>query len=99
MNFRIEYAMSVLDLKSDVPENLAASIISKKNQEISVKSIKKDPVMILQIASVIAAAVMLGIFLGKNSDLDLIQSKDSKKLQHLIEYREAHHFNIDQELF
>jgi hypothetical protein len=96
MNTRIDSAMSILELKSAVPENLVASVLSKKNH---VQSIKKDPIAILQIASVIAAAVLLGIFLGKNSDTDFIRGKESKKLQHLIEYREIHHFNINQELF
>jgi hypothetical protein len=99
MNQKIEQTLSILDIKSSLPENLTASIVAFKEEETSRKAGKINFSNILQIASVIAAGVFLGILLGKNSNMDFIQGKESKKEKSIMEYRDKHHFNVNPDFF
>ncbi len=99
MNSKIEETMSVLELRSDPPENLMESVLFKKNEWNEKKTGKPDLMTILQIASVVVAGIFLGIVLGRNSNTELIMGKDNQKEQGIIEYRDIHHLNTNQELF
>lgn len=99
MNDKINQTLSILDIETNVPGDLAKKILSEKDKKIINKTKKVDFSMILQIAAVVIAGVFLGIVLGKNSNPSLLMSKESKKQKSLIEYREIHHFNTNQNLF
>jgi len=89
----------ILDIKADVPKNLAENIILKHRETNEKKTFKIDFSLITQIAAVIAAGIFLGIVLGKNSDTNLLLSKELKKQNSLVEFRNSHHFNTSTHLF
>lgn len=99
LDYKINSTFSILDIKAQIPGNLAEKIISKKNHQFYRFSKRFDLSIITQIAAVIIAGVFLGIVLGKNSNSNILMGKDAKKHQSLIEYRESHHLNISPNLF
>ncbi|MBL7967819.1 MAG: hypothetical protein JNK09_12535 [Prolixibacteraceae bacterium] len=85
----MDRVMALLDEQVEVPLGLTEKTLQQKNaikpQLQSVFDIQKY----LQIAAVLAAAVFLGVLLGKNANCDLLVSKKQKKDKALIEYRES----------
>ena len=93
----VESAMSMIDLKTPLPENLSASIFARVSEERSRSNPRTSLGMVLQIASVAAAAVFIGIFLGINSNTFSFSGKDRSREQSINEYREFHHLNMNHE--
>lgn len=85
----IDRVMALLDEEVEIPSGLKEKTLQKKNTI----TIQAHPVFdiqkYLQIAAVLAAAVFLGVLLGKNANSDLLVSKKQKKDKALIEYRES----------
>lgn len=94
---KVESAMSLIDLKNPLPENLSASIFARVSEERSRSNPRMNLGMVLQIASVAAAAVFIGIFLGINSNTFSFPGKDKSREQAINEYREFHHLNMHHE--
>jgi predicted anti-sigma-YlaC factor YlaD len=99
MNSKINQTLSLLDIESKVSENMTDRILSAKKAGSKLFNRKVDFSLVLQIAAVVIAGIFLGIVLGRNSNTSLLMSKHSKKQKSLIEYREIHHLNVNQELF
>ncbi|MFY9152028.1 MAG: hypothetical protein WAO52_08440 [Prolixibacteraceae bacterium] len=87
---KIDLVMSILDEQVEVPADLAEKTIQKKTTTLFTEKPRFDYSKYLQIAAVLAIGIFLGIFLGKNANLDFLASKKYKKEKALIEYRESH---------
>jgi len=99
MNDRFEQAWSLLDENVEIPDKLAGKIIERK-KEIRKSRIRTfDFTMITQIAAVLVAGIFLGIQLGKHSDTRLLTTKESRKQQSLIDFKNDHYFTVEEELF
>jgi predicted anti-sigma-YlaC factor YlaD len=94
---KVDSAMSLIDLKTPMPENLSASIFARVSEERSRSNPRTTLGMVLQLTSVAAAAVFIGIFLGINSNTFSFPWKDTSREQAINEYREFHHLNINHE--
>ena len=96
LNSRASASLSILDLKTDFPPGLTGLILYRLEEDRK-KQKKFDLMMIFQVASIVVAGIFLGITLGRNSNTELIMSKLNKKENFLIEYKDMHHLNIEQE--
>jgi anti-sigma factor RsiW len=94
---KIEAAMSLIDLKTELPKNLSASIIARVSEERSRSNPRTSFGTVLQIASVAAAAVFFGVFLGIHSHTISFSGKERSREQAINEYREFHHLNMNHE--
>lgn len=99
INARFESAWSGLDLSVEVPAGLAERILEAKRQIKPSKIRRIDFSLITQVAAVLVAGIFLGITLGKHSNPNLLMSKESRKHQSLVEFRNDHYFNVGKELF
>ena len=99
MDNHINDVFSLLDAQAEVPQGMVAKILQKKN-ELPVKfSLKRDFAIILQIACVAIAGIFIGIILGKNSNPNILMSKNTERTKTLIEYKNSHHFTVDSDFF
>lgn len=85
----MDRVMALLDEKVEIPLGLTEKTLQKKNAIKPLAHSVFDIQKYLQIAAVLAAAVFLGVLLGKNANDDLLVSKKQKKDKALIEYRES----------
>lgn len=85
----VSRVMALLDEPVEIPSGLTEKTLQKKNT-ITIPALPVfDIQKYLQIAAVLAAAVFLGVLLGKNANSELLVSKKQKKDKALIEYRES----------
>uniref|UniRef100_UPI003216503E hypothetical protein n=1 Tax=uncultured Draconibacterium sp. TaxID=1573823 RepID=UPI003216503E len=85
--------LSTLDIMHTVPDNLIDKVVARK-ESVEIESYTKfDLSKYLQIAAVFAAAVCIGIIMGKNADVHSFNKKQNQKEQALIELRERHHLS------
>jgi hypothetical protein len=89
--------MQLLDEPVDVPETLLSRILSRKEISFSGNKKHKDFSLFFQFSTVIAAAIMLGIVLGFHANTQILNSKNKRKTDALIELREMHHLNVDRQ--
>ncbi len=99
MNARFEEAWSLLDDTDELPSDMVEKILARKTQEKPLRARRFDLSMITQIAAVLVAGIFLGITLGRHSDPNLLLSKEMKKQQSLIDFRNDHFFQVEKELF
>ncbi|MFZ5940374.1 MAG: hypothetical protein ACOYXB_07350 [Bacteroidota bacterium] len=99
LNSRFETAWSELDLSLEVPAGLAERIMAARREMTPSKIRRIDFSLITQVAAVLVAGIFLGITLGKHSNPNLLMSKESRKHQSLVEFRNDHYFNVGKELF
>lgn len=90
-------SMQILDEPVELPETLYAKIIQHKDRSFRDGEKRKDISLFLQFSTVIAAAVILGIVLGFHANPQLFFTKNQKKQEALIEFRESHHLNVDRQ--
>lgn len=93
----IQSAMQILDEPVAVPDSLFAGIMAKKDLLATEKRKRKDVSLIFQLTTVLAAAVLLGVILGFHANTEVLLSKNQKKNEALIEFREIHHMNVDRQ--
>ena len=93
----IQSAMQILEEPVAVPYSLFAGIMAKKDLLATEKRKRKDISLIFQVTTVLAAAVLLGIILGFHANTDVLLSKNQKKNEALIEFRDTHHMNVDRQ--
>ena len=93
----IQSAMQILEEPVTVPDSLFAGIMAKKDLFATEKRKRKDVSLIFQVTTVLAAAVLLGIILGFHANTQVLLSKNQKKNEALIEFREIHHMNVDRQ--
>ncbi len=96
LNNMVDKAMNILDEDFQVPENLVDQILrnrSKNSKQARSKRISYS--FVTQIAAVLAIGVFLGIVLGKNADSKVFLSKEDKKHQSMMDYKESHHLTVD----
>lgn len=83
--------LATLDFDAVIPDDLVDKVIAAK-ASVSVKKYSKfDFSKYLQIAAVFAAAVCIGIVMGKNADIDSFNKKQNQKEQALIQLTEKYH--------
>jgi len=92
---RIDEILAVLDLEVEIPENLVEKVMERKNSIQSAGRTGIDFSKYLQIAAVFAAAVLLGVLLGKNADVHTFNKKQSREDRALLELKEKHHLSED----
>ena len=93
----IQSALEILEEPVEVPDSLFAGIMAKKDLLVAEKRKSKDISLIFQVTTVLAAAVLLGIILGFHANTEVLLSKNQKKNEALIEFREIHHMNVDRQ--
>lgn len=93
----IQAAMDLLEEPVEVPDSLFAGIMAKQELLVSEKRKHKDLSLVFQVTTVLAAAVLLGIILGFHANTQVLVSKNQKKNEALIEFREIHHMNVDRQ--
>ena len=93
----INETMQILEEPVEVPASLYKNIIAKQELTLTEKRKQKDVSLILQFSTVMAAAVFLGIILGFHANTQVLLSKNQKKNEALIEFREIHHMNVDRQ--
>jgi predicted anti-sigma-YlaC factor YlaD len=96
---KVDETMSLLDVDVEIPEGMAAGILSENTTaEVPLRN-KLSFSSYIQISLVIVAGIFLGFILGKNADTSVFQSNNSKLHHSLIEFREVHHLNVDESTF
>lgn len=93
----IDYSMQLLDEPAEVPEALLSRILSRKEISFSGNKKHKDFSLFFQFSTVIAAAIMLGIVLGFHANTQILTSRNKKKTEALIEFKEMHHLNVNRQ--
>lgn len=83
--------MALLEQETDIPVNLAAKILARKD-EIELPKVRR-----LNISNYIqiAAAILFGIFVGHKFGKIANTQTDKIKQDPTSQYFKAHHFNID----
>jgi len=100
INSKVNETMSLLDSEIEVPEEIAPNVLSKINKTPQTSKVAKLSFSsYLQISLVIVTGILLGFILGKNADTSVFQSNKTRLRHSLIEFREAHHLNIDESAF
>lgn len=95
INKMVDDTMEILDQDFSIPENLADKIMSKHIFAAAPKRRTINYSIYAQIAAVLVAGVFLGVVLGKNADVGILLSKETKKQRSLIEYKASHHLFVD----
>lgn len=95
INSNVNSLMSLLDQPVYIPENLVDKISLKKNNFIIGRRKRWDYAGILQLSTVMLAAVLIGVVLGKHANTKILIPKQTQKTELLNEYREMHHLNSD----
>ncbi len=85
--------LASLDIDAVVPVGLVDKVIDKKEFVSVERRSPFDFSKYLQIAAVFAAAICVGIVMGKHADLGSFNKKQIRKEQALIELRERHHLS------
>ncbi len=93
LDLRVEEILAILDIDTEVPDSLIETVIKKKESVRIEKPIKFDFSKYLQIAAVFAAAVLIGVLMGKNASIDSFNLKQNREKQTLIELREKYHLS------
>ncbi len=93
LDFRVEEILAILDINTEVPDDLIETVIKEKESVHIEKPIKFDFSKYLQIAAVFAAAVLIGVLMGKNADINSFNLKQNREKQTLIELRERYHLS------
>lgn len=93
----IKETMLLLEEPVVVPASLYKNIMARQELSLTEKRRQKDVSLILQFSTVMAAAVLLGIILGFHANTQVLLSKNQKKNEALIEFREIHHMNVDRQ--
>lgn len=88
---KAEKTLEILDLQVDVPDNLIEETIKKGNSETIKNHVTFDFSKYIQIAAVFAAAIFIGVIMGKNAVSGSVNSKHNKEKRALMELREKHH--------
>jgi predicted anti-sigma-YlaC factor YlaD len=96
INGRVNDSMAILDSEVQVPNDLFDKIMEIKKEIHFEKRKPKDVSLLFQFSTVIAAAIILGIILGFHANTQLFISKNAKKNEALIEFKEMHHMNVDR---
>jgi hypothetical protein len=89
--------MQLLDEPAEVPEALLSRILSRKEISFPENKKQKDFSLFFQFSTVIAAAIMLGIVLGFHANTQILTSRNKKKTEALIEFKEMHHLNVNRQ--
>ncbi|QGY45551.1 hypothetical protein GM418_18295 [Maribellus comscasis] len=89
----IDQILAVLDTEVEVPEGLVDKVIKEKNSIKLSAGNRFDFSKYLQIAAVLIAAVLLGVLLGKNADVNSFQKKQSQQNKALLELKDKHHLS------
>ncbi len=94
---QVNESMMILDEEVTVPEDLYEKIL-RSTRDIPIERTKsRDFSLVFQFSTVIAAAIVLGIILGFHANTQLLVSKNTKKNEALIEFREMHHLNVERQ--
>ena len=91
----VDSIMDLLDRPVEIPTDLNQKIRITKKDIITGKKRAWDFVGALQFTTVIIAGVLLGVVLGKNANIKMLITKNEKKTESLIEYKEKHHLNTE----
>lgn len=94
---QVNAAMLSLDEPVEIPESLYSRIMSSREFRAVKTKRKRDISLVFQFSTVLAAAILLGIILGFHANRDLLLSKNQKKSEALMEFREFHHLNVDRQ--
>jgi len=90
---RVDEILSILDLQVQVPEGLVEKALNRKNEFKKHSTAKIDLSKYLQIAVVLAAAILIGIVMGRNANGSLLLSKKNQQKKALIELRDQYHIS------
>lgn len=90
---RVDEILAHLDNNTVVPDGLVEKVIASKKTILLKEHSGFDFSKYLQIAAVFAAAVCIGIVMGKNADLTSFNKKQNRKEQALIQLKEQHHLS------
>ena len=93
VSVQAEEILATLDINVAVPDDLVERVIREKNKITLKPSNHTDLSKYIQIAIVFVAAVLIGIFMGKNANGLLLQSKQNQEKRALIELRNQHHLS------
>jgi predicted small integral membrane protein len=95
LEIQVEEILAVLDLDTEIPDNLIESVMQKKEAVKIAASSGFDLSKYLQIAAVLVGGMFIGILLGKNADVNSFNKKQSRDNHALMELREKHHLSED----
>lgn len=90
---KVDQILEVLDVEVEIPDGLVDKVMEKKDSIQVSKPNRFDFSKYLQIAAVLIAAVMLGVLLGKNADVDSFNKKESRQNKALIQLKEEYHLS------
>lgn len=90
---KVDQILEVLDVEVQIPDGLVDKVMEKKDSIQVSKPNRFDFSKYLQIAAVLIAAVMLGVLLGKNADVDSFNKKESRQNKALIQLKEEYHLS------
>ncbi len=93
LEMQADKILASLDIDVEIPDGLVEKVIKKKDSVFVKKPIKYDFSKYLQIAVVFAAAICIGIVMGKNADINSFNKKQNKEKQALIELKEKLHLS------
>ncbi len=93
----INNAMLLLEEPIEVPEKLLARILLSRSEQFAGKKSTRNFSLLVQVSTVMAAAILLGIILGSHANTQLLFSKNFKKTEALNEFKEMHHLNVDRQ--
>lgn len=91
ISIQVEEILAVLDVDSVIPDGLVDRVINRKESFPDKNHFTFDFSKYLQIAVVFAAAISIGILMGKNADIASFHKNQDKKEKALIELRERYH--------
>lgn len=88
--------MDILDMDlKEVPDGFSDKVMSRLPHKVR-KISKWTYSEIIQLAAVLLIGVFIGMVLGRNADLRLMQSAKTKKVNSLIELKEKYHLDQKQ---
>lgn len=89
----VDQILEILDVEVEIPDGLVDKVMEKKDSIQVSRPNRFDFSKYLQIAAVLVAAVMLGVLLGKNADVDSFNKKESRQNKALIQLKEEYHLS------
>jgi hypothetical protein len=93
LDLRVLEILATLEIDAEIPDGLVEKVVNKKDSVFVKKPSKFDFSKYLQIAAVFAAAICVGVVMGKNADINSFHKKQNKENQALIELREKLHLS------
>jgi len=99
INQSVGETMAVLEMNPAIPDGLTEKVIKQLSQVSIARKKNFDFSNYLQLAAVIVVAMVLGVVLGRNANSKTFISKQQKKNEALIEFREMHHLNVDHSAY